>query len=232
MNCQDYHSYLQRLLDGDSPGEEDALGEHLAQCAQCRAWHAAALRLAAGLHLLQSPIPPAGLTDRVFSRALAERRQRVSWRRRLTTLAVAASLLFVSLAGYAHWFRLASGRPEPPVASNSRESPGETESPHLPLANVTSLRESVTEVGSLVASLGRRTVDQTVVQSGPLLPVLVPPGWEGLDFEQPLTPSAQGVWDAGEGMATGLKPITNSARRALDLFRREVPPLSVQGKQG
>jgi hypothetical protein len=232
MNCEEYHSYLQRLLDGDSPGDEDALGEHLVRCPQCRAWHAAALRLTTGLHLLQSPIPPAGLTDRVVSSALAERRQRVSWRRRLTTMAVAASLLFVSLAGYSQWFHLASGGREPPVGSNSRESPDETGSSRPPLTNAPSLRESVTEVGSLVASLGRRTVDQTVGQSGPLLPVLVPPGWEGLDFEQPLTPSAQGVWDASEGIATGLEPIANSARRALDLFRREVPPLSVQGKQG
>ena len=227
MNCQDYHDSLQRFLDGDSPSDEEARDEHLARCADCRSWHAAALRLAAGLRQLSSPLPPAGLTDRLVAQVLAERRQRRIGRRRLTTMALAASLLLASLGGYSLWFRPASGGRKPPDSW-----PSESGGLRPPLAQSPSLRESVTEVGALVTSLGRRTVDQTVGQSRPLWPVMLPPGWDELNFEQPLEPPAQGLLDAGQGVAAGLEPVADSARRALDLFRREVPPLSLPGKQG
>jgi hypothetical protein len=223
MNCQDYHDSLQRFLDGDGPGDEEPRAEHLAQCADCRSWHAAALRLAAGLRRLPSPLPPAGLTDRVVAQVLAERRERSAWRRRLTTLALAASLLLASLGGYALWSRLASGGRQPPDSV-----PEESGGSRPPLAQAPSLRESVTEVGALVTSLGRRTMDQ----SRPLWPVMLPPGFDELNFEQPLEPPAQGLLEAGQGVATGLEPVADSARRALDLFRREVPHLSLSGKQG
>jgi hypothetical protein len=226
MNCQDYHDYLQRFLDGERPAAEASLDEHLAQCADCRGWQVAVVRLASGLDQLSSPTPPVGLTDRIVTQMLAEHRQRRTWQRQLAVMALAASALVVGLGGYRWWFRTANGESTPPDAALTQGL--QTPDPRRPFASAMTLRDSVAEVGTLVTSLGWRTVDQ----SRPLWPLLVPPGWDELSFEEPVGPPAQGLLDAGQGIATGLEPVADSARRAFELFRREVPPLAVPEKQG
>jgi hypothetical protein len=38
--------------------------------------------------------------------------------------------------------------------------------------------------------------------------------------------------EAGEGVGDGLEPVTNSARRAVDLFLRELPPMDLGANSG
>ena len=48
----------------------------------------------------------------------------------------------------------------------------------------------------------------------------------------PLEPSGQSLREAGEGVAASLSPVATSARRAFDLFLREIPPLPPEAKTG
>jgi hypothetical protein len=42
--------------------------------------------------------------------------------------------------------------------------------------------------------------------------------------------SAGPLSEAGKGVSEGLKPVADSARRAWDMFLREVPPIETSGK--
>jgi hypothetical protein len=90
----------------------------------------------------------------------------------------------------------------------------------------------VAEARSAVASLARRTADETVSDGQlfvPTVPVEVP-SEEVLG--PPLEPPAQSLRETGQGVATGLEPVANSARRAFDLFLRDMPPVTPEGKSG
>jgi hypothetical protein len=43
-----------------------------------------------------------------------------------------------------------------------------------------------------------------------------------------LEPGTQSLREAQEGVAVGFEPVTSSARRAVNLFLREIPPLETQ----
>jgi hypothetical protein len=78
--------------------------------------------------------------------------------------------------------------------------------------------EGIEGMGSLVSLRLRRTADQ---------------GKTLLDIVTPMTPASTGplqpgassppLTDASDSVQAGLKPVTGSARRAVDLFMREVP---------
>jgi hypothetical protein len=216
MNCADSENLLQERLDGgaaDRPGLEP----HLAVCPTCRERHAAARRLEEGLRQLTPPAPPAGLTGRVATRVLADRDARLLRRRRLlrTVAAVAAAGLLVLLAVRD---RPPAPEPVPPIVAADHPAPPPT-----------SLRDSVSEASSAVVDLTRRTADETVGQGRLLVPVVVgtPPDAAG-DPQASVHP----LREAGQGVSTGLDPVTDSARRALDLFLRDIPPMGTDTKQG
>ena len=226
MNCSDCQELLQQYLDGTPLAERALFDQHVAACPECREWHAAAQRLTTGLRLLVAPAPPSGLTARIISGVLADRHARQRFRRQLTVgAALAASLLLVALAGY-FWTRTGDVNPtpsgtNPPVANNQ---PVETPAPP-------SLRDSVAEVGSAVASVTRRTAGDTVEQARQWLPAVPTPALsESSVLEQTLDPPARSLREAGQGVSAGFEPVTSSARRALDLFLREIPPMESDGK--
>src|SRR5262249_5006309 len=101
MNCPECHDFLQRRLDGDVAADHAALDHHLAECADCREQHQAAQRLAGGLRLLLPPAPPADLARRITLRVLADRADRLRWRRRvIAAAALAACVALMTFAGY------------------------------------------------------------------------------------------------------------------------------------
>jgi predicted anti-sigma-YlaC factor YlaD len=216
MNCTECLGLLQERLDGVTPGDPAGLDRHLAACPDCRDWYAAVGRLEAGVRLLPAVAPPDDLAARITGRVLADhraRQRRRDWMRR--GAALAASLLLVFLIG--------RGRPtvEPlPVPSTE---PRETES----------LRDTVADAGSAMVGLTRRTADETVVQGKLLLPVVVaqPPLGERA-VPDAVEPPVRSLRAAGQGVSTGLEPITTSAHRALDLFLSEIPSLESERKQG
>ena len=88
------------------------------------------------------------------------------------------------------------------------------------------------EAGSAVASLTSRTADETVAKTKGLIPVIVDPSIGNFDLPPPLDPPAQDAAQAGEGVSSGLEPVADSARRAVGLFLRELPPMDAPTKGG
>jgi len=220
MNCRDFRDWLQADLDGESALSPAEFGEHLSACPACERLHAASARLKQGLRLLAPPPVPAGLLDRVLGEVLADRRRRQRWRFRLSgALALTASVLVIALAGQLL----------PQSAPLSRVPNGAVVVKPVP-PSVPSIRETVSEASSAVAGLTAWTVDQAVDRTRMLLPPmddsLLPP----MELQQPLEPPARSLVETGQGVSAGLEPIADSARRAIALFRRDLPPLGTDKK--
>src|SRR5438067_1810697 len=91
MNCHDVSAWLDKWLDAAAkdgtasrtPGacaarlaDEAGLHDHLVECRACREQYAAAQRLMEGVKALPRVSVPAGLADRIVSKALADRANR------------------------------------------------------------------------------------------------------------------------------------------------------------
>jgi hypothetical protein len=91
--------------------------------------------------------------------------------------------------------------------------------------------DSMEEAGLAVASLSNRAKEETLKQTRMFFPI----AQATLPFDKMNVPSsfdasAGPLNEAGKGVSEGLKPVTNSARRAWDMFLREVPPIETSGK--
>jgi hypothetical protein len=231
MNCPESLELLQRRLDGQAVPEPAALDRHLAACSECSDRHAAAQRLAFGLCRLGRPVPPPGLAPRIAARALAERRARLRWRRGiLTTAAVAAGLLLavlaLSRAGLGPFRPDSDDQPVAKHTSGGGQPIADRSGDHSP-----SLEQVLEEARLAALALSRKTAGETLAQArrwlppANPLPVAVPPLGDGAGLAPVLDPPAQTFRAAGKSVSEGLKPVTASARRAVDLFLREITPL-------
>lgn len=211
MNCRDCQDVLQRRLDGAPEGDGPAgLARHLESCAACRDRFAAARRLRTGLALLEAPAPPHGFAGRVVARVLRDHQARALRRRLTRVVAAAACLALAVLAAYA--LRPSDSGPAPPP-----RGPVVRDDPPEP-----SLRDSVAEAQSAVASLTNRTLVESVEQTRLLWPVMAPPLPE-LPADPPALPPARTLAEARHGVSLGLEPVADSARRAVNLFLRDLP---------
>jgi hypothetical protein len=223
MNCHASHDLLQQRLDGTAIESPEWI-EHLRGCADCRALEAATQRLQDGIRRLTSPLPPADFAARIADRVVLERRRarRRARRRWAVTLALAASL-FLAVALRLDWH---GPQMEPetekqgPVVKNPAPEPKTTPT----------LRESVTEAREAVAALTTQTAEETVGPTRWLMPNVSRPELPQVDLES-IEPPTQPLREAGEGVSSGLEPVTSSARRAVGLFLRELPPIDV-GQKG
>lgn len=239
MNCDDCLRRLQARLDGESVGG-DEVEAHLALCPECRALEAAAHRLEAGLRLLTPPATPEGMGQRIAVGVLADRRRR-RIRRRLVFVgavaAAAASLLLGLFLGSGQdglngWASLKNFVfPRPSIHIEVVDVPGRSDNPPPAVPPAPSLNDNA-EATSAVASLARRTADETVSNGQLLVPSVSLPMPQEDDLTPPLDPPAQSLREAGQGVATGLEPVANSARRAFDLFRRDLPPVAPDANSG
>lgn len=220
MNCPDCRDRLQQWLDARTREAATTPGEPPTLCPACTEWGAAASRLDRGLRLLVAPTPPALLTARIVARVGAERRRRM----RLFLAAGVAAAAAALLLGV--WVRL---RRENPVLAPSHEPPALAQAPEPPRAT---LRDSVTEAGSAVAALTTRTADETVANTKSLLPVVTDPTPGKIELEPPPDLPARSLRETGEGVTAGLAPVADSARRAVGLFLRELPPMETHPKTG
>jgi hypothetical protein len=244
MNCDQCRLALQAHLDGD-PVSGDDLDAHLHSCADCRALHAAAIRLRVGLLAAAAPTPPAGLSDRIVAGVLKDQRARRRMRRRIVFavvgLAAAASLVIaVFFRGGTSGGSLAQVHqslhdflfPRPPVRvvafDPSHSMPdGDKEPPAPP-----SLNDNMEQATSAVASLARRTADQTVNDGQLLVPSVTLPMPKEEGVTPTLEPPAESLREAGHGVASGLEPVAHHARRAFNLFLRDMPPVTPDTKPG
>jgi predicted anti-sigma-YlaC factor YlaD len=220
MNCTQSREWLQHRLDGAPMQDSSDLEQHLRTCRECRRLFAAAVRLEEGLRVLPSPAPPGGFAKVTVSRAVADRR-RLLRRRWLAGAVVAASLLVALAVGY-------YSQPQSGTQGAGQPEPTQPATPPAALVknepSAPSLRASMMEVGTAVVTLTRRTADETIGQTRILTEALPMPMnvFEAIPPapEQPILAVWQGT---GQRMATGLEPVTTSARRALTMFLRESP---------
>ncbi len=225
MNCPDCRERLQQWLDARTREAAVTPDEPPALCPACSEWGAAARRLDRGLRLLALPTPPAFLTGRIVARVAAERRRRRMHLYLTTGIAAAAATLLLGV-----WLRLPRENPvpvpspRPPTLAQAPEPP--------PEPSRATLRDSVAEAGSAVAALTTRTADETVAKTKGLLPVVTDPTLGKIDLEPPPDPSARSLRETGEGVTAGLAPVADSARRAVGLFLRELPPMDAHPKTG
>jgi predicted anti-sigma-YlaC factor YlaD len=221
MNCRDFRDLLQERLDGTALDTPPACDEHLRTCPACAALHAAAVRLGEGLRLLAAPTPPPDLADRIADRVLRKRLwRRPRGRRRVAVPLVLAACLLVAIAARLSWHR----NPTSPTAPTPHAGAQQPQPPGEPV----DLRESVDEAKQAVVALTARTADEAVDRTRRLLA----PGGSPSVSPPPARPPAQALREAGEGVSDGLEPVTHSARRAVDLFLRELPPMDFGEKQG
>jgi predicted anti-sigma-YlaC factor YlaD len=226
MNCRIFHDHLQRRLDGGEVDVPAALG-HLRECRECAGLHGAAEKLAEGLRLLAPPVPPADLADRIALRVTRTRwfRPRARGRRRaVVPLAVAACLLI------AIGLRLYLGRgPEAKPTPSAPREPNFARNQEQP-ATAEGLRDSVDQARQAVVALTSRATDEAVDQARRLLSDVRPPAVPRP--EEVLQPPARTLRQAGAGVTSGLAPVTASARRAVDLFLRDLPPMALGANRG
>jgi hypothetical protein len=215
MNCPAWQDLLQQHLDGQAGPA--ALDRHLRDCPDCAAGAADVRRLLAGLALLRPPTPPADLADRLVARLCAEARARQvrPWRRRLAALAGLAAAAVVLLA-LGLWFSWPiTGRPLDPQAT---QGPRPHEPPGPPL------REPVARAGQAVAALTSRTAGDTVDRTTTLFPLVGRSPLDPLPKEPAdVGPKLEPLREAADGVSAGLAPVTDSARRAVNLFFRDLP---------
>jgi hypothetical protein len=216
MNCHVAHDLLQQCLDG-KPIESPEWLAHLRHCADCRALASAGRRLQDGLHRLTAPQPPPGLAERIAERVLLDRRRirRQARRRWMVRLALAAGLI-VAVALRMDWRGAPSGtdiHPPEPIAKNA---------PLPKVEPARTLRESAAELREVFTSLGNETANETIDQTRLWVSNVPSPALPNVDLTS-MEPPTRPLREAGEGVSEGLKPVTNSARRAVDLFLRELP---------
>lgn len=206
MTCRAWEPLLNDHLDG---GPADLLEQHLLDCPHCAAHRGDLVRLVRGLDLLTPPGPPPGLASRIVSAVTADRRQRHSRLRRwMPYAALAAACLVLAVAGLRPGRQLDAPSARPVVAGPA-------------------LRESVNRVSQAVATLTARTATATVEETARLIP---PMG--SLPMEPPPQPALEPIREATEEVTTRFAPVADSARRAVNLFLRDLPMTRTSNNPG
>ena len=234
MNCLECTELLQRRLDeGQADGRnapftnDAALADHLAICSSCRQQHQAALALLASLHSRHYVAPAENLTQRIVSGVLYDRevRRQALRRRVLVTMALAASILIMAIAGYL-WLPPTKQRsPEAPIAQKkSSPSPkqGEQDAPTEPSlgAIVEKYRE---DLAALPGKLANKTepVRQFLVAANPM--DLIPPMPTIPNMEEPLEPAVQSLRHSTQGVSEGIQVVAGRTRQAFSYFAKLSP---------
>jgi hypothetical protein len=217
MNCADYQDWVQRRLDGDTEPSEVG-DEHRRSCPQCARLDTAMARLERGLRLTPVPLPSDRLAEMITYQVLSE--QRTTARRRVLVYvaAMAACLLLGIYLGSRRGNENVS--PEPRVPVEIATNPLTDEKPKV--------NDRVGEAGEALATLFSRTADEAVGQGKLLLPStpMTPMTPDVTALPPALEPPAQSIKEAGQGVTAGLEPVTSSARRAFNMFMRDMPPVT------
>jgi anti-sigma factor RsiW len=212
MNCDESHDLLQQTLDGTLIESPEWLA-HLRHCNECRALALAGRRLQDGLRLLAAPVPPPDLAERIAARVRLKRRR--ARRRWVAALAFAASML-MALGLRITWPGRTPEDDARPSQTAAKNEPAREEKA------ASTLRESAAELGEIFTSLGSQTAEETVGQTRRWVSNVPSAALPQVDLTA-MEPPTQPLRQAGEGVSEGLEPVTTSARRAVDLFLRELP---------
>lgn len=214
MICRLGEQLLQEHLDGHRTA--DSLEHHLEACTDCAADLPFLQRLLHGIPLLHPPVPPSDLTERLTMAVLAQppRVPAPPKHRHLhpvLALALAASILLA----LGVW---APRVPQPNTPENSDSLASIDPHPAaLPL------QDTVEEAGSAMLALTSRTAGRTLESTATFFPTMDPALLEPLPPMPPLEPPLDPLLEAGANVSATISPLTDSARRAVGLFLRDLP---------
>lgn len=212
--CERFETLVGRVLDSELPASALRADPHAADCPACRTTAAAVGRMLGGLAAVSFAAVPTGFADRTTAAAVRDyrRRQRVRWAARSGGLAVAASVLLVA---WTHFSRPQTDH-RPPVVHHGLPQPAV---PPVPVGR------SLSEAGSALVSLTKKAADDTL---GPALNLFAAGDRPDRGRESP--PDVQPLADVPEAARAGLEPVANTAKRALNLFLRDVGGAAGGGK--
>ena len=235
--CAQVASDIEKLLNGELTALSAAHEDHRRICTECAAMVRAAAQLQRGLSLMSAPTVPDGFSNRVVSAVLADgkvvARRRTQRVRSFLLVTLAASVLLalggvwaLSEAGPLHKLIVRETPAPTPVEPPNTVAKDSTPAPPI------SLRDSLQEASTAVASLTRRTADETMAPTRKLISSQIEaPSLVAVDeLPKAIDPAAQSLQEVRQGAAAGLEPMAASARRAFSMFLREVPPAAGERK--
>jgi hypothetical protein len=203
--CGLFEERMNRALDGECSLADLAYEPHLAACADCRASLSAVQLMLNGLDAQPTILPPVGFVDRVVPVVLAERKQT---QERAWTLKMFLGSLAASIA-------LAIG-----VAAPWRTAPDTSVAKAVPPKVVPSVQKSFADAGSAVVSLTKKAATETLAPAKNLFA-----------FAESKKPTAPARATEVPAATTAIQPITDTTKRAINLFIRDVGSLaSIQNK--
>ncbi len=209
-DCTAFEAVVQRVLDGEFA--HDRLGDrHVQSCPACRDLLKATVAFAA--FPTPVPKPSVGLNQRVLLTVLHDRRQRRQRRQRRllvggSALAMAACL-FISLGVY---FTQTGSKPTPEIVEVA---------PMPPTLNALRVTDQVAEAGSAITAMTRRATEQAMRPTRALFPV-DPMAVPQIDLPTTMEPATESLAALPSAAKSGLEPITDGTRRAVNLFLRDV----------
>lgn len=198
IECDEFAAIVQSVLDGDR-SVAALRTPHAANCGDCRSLAESARTLATGLDALARFSTGRDIAADVVPAVLAERRRGRLVRRATAAAALAASVLAAVVL-------LPNGPEDRAVAV--RET--------LP-AKPPAVEESLREVGTAFVSLTKRTASETLAPARHLL--------AGIELPE-LSPDDAVPRPESKPGSSPLAPLANTARRAIDLFIRDVGGLA------
>lgn len=202
-DCAAFDAAVQAVLDGTVP--PSALDDpHARGCRPCREVAAAARLLLTGLESLTLPPPPAGFADRVVPAVTADRRRAASaWR---TARVAAASLAASALIAFAAF----------PSRPGAQQAVVPRSDAPAAVVQAPSVAKSLADARSAVVSLTKRAATESFSPAKSL--------FASLDLTPPPAPVSAPAADVPA--ASAVQPIANTAKRAINLFIRDVSTLA------
>ncbi len=213
--CADFEAVTNAVLDRHLP--PTALDSpHLSECPSCR-------ELAGSVQLLLSalasppPVPPDGFAFRVVAAAVRDRKRqaRIRWGARVGGLAVAAGLLLAVYLGNR------SAAPTPvEIVENAKPQPIPSHPEVTPTPRPAKVADKLAEAGSAFASITQKTADQALLPTRNLFPMPEPVELPSVPAIVP--PQTDSLAQLPSTAKVGLEPVATSAKRAWNLFVRDV----------
>jgi hypothetical protein len=220
-DCAAYDRLVNVVLDGEAAVSELFANTHPTGCQPCREIRDAAILLINGLKQTPSAKPQPDFVDKVTRSAARDYQKRriIRWSGRVASGAIAAGILII-------W--LSSPSALQPTQNDVAGSVSKKLPEPLPVLNpemivrdkspADSLQERLGEAGSALIALSRKATDETLTPARNLLPAPTPrvlPMQTSVELPEPLTELPQAA-------KAGLEPLTNTAKRAVNLFLRDV----------
>jgi anti-sigma factor RsiW len=205
--CGEFDAQINRALDGEFSVTELSRNPHLSVCADCRSSLAAVPVLLEALQSQAEVVLPSGFAERVVPRVLAERKQTAErkWGLKVLIGSLAASVAFAFVVA-APW------RSTPTIRTDSVAVRNPTEK--LP-----SVSKSFADAGTAFVSLTKRAANETLAPARKLFAVReTAPTQANTSLPRP--------GDPVPAATSTIQPITDTTKRAINLFLRDVGSLT------